>query len=283
MNDPLKQINHLSDAPLGKTSSNPDKYSPELLFPILRSTHRGLLQCGNTLPFIGVDIWNAYELSWLGPRGKPEVAIAQIQIPFDSPFMIESKSLKLYLNSLNYERFDNLQEVQSRISQDLSSCSQSKVSITLFDPPEWSKLSFETPEGTLLDRLDVQIEPQDLPNADCLKSDTNSAPIEETLISNLLRSNCPVTGQPDWASIMITYVGPTIHQENLLRYIVSYRNHQEFHEHCVEKIFCDIKAKCKTIKLSVYARYTRRGGLDINPFRTDFNTAWPKNKRLARQ
>jgi len=283
MTDQLNHLGHLSDAPLGKTSANPDKYSPELLYPIPRSTHRALLQCGNTLPFIGVDIWNAYELSWLGPRGKPEVAIAQIEIPFDSPFMIESKSLKLYLNSLNYERFSSAEEVKLRISKDLSAAAKSNVSISLFDPQSWSKLSFDNLEGTSLDRLDVQIEPQDLPNPNWLSSDTNSAPVEEILFSHLLRSNCPVTGQPDWASIIISYTGPAINQENLLRYIISYRNHQEFHELCVEKIFCDIKAKCKTAKLSVYARYTRRGGLDINPFRTDFNASWPKNKRLARQ
>lgn len=283
MTDQLNHLGHLSDAPLGKTSANPDKYSPELLYPIPRSSHRALLQCGNTLPFIGVDIWNAYELSWLGPRGKPEVAIAQIEIPFDSPFMIESKSLKLYLNSLNYERYSSAEEVKLRISKDLSAAAKSNVSITLFDPQSWSQLSFDNIEGTSLDRLDIHIEPQDLPNRDWLSSETNAAPIEEILFSHLLRSNCPVTGQPDWASIIISYTGPAINQENLLRYLISYRNHQEFHEHCVEKIFCDIKAKCKTAKLSVYARYTRRGGLDINPFRTDFNASWPKNKRLARQ
>ena len=283
MTDQLNHLSHLSDTPLGKTSANPDKYSPELLYPIPRSSHRALLEYGNTLPFMGVDIWNAYELSWLGPRGKPEVAIAQIEIPFDSPFMIESKSLKLYLNSLNYERFTNAEEVKLRISKDLSAAAKSNVALTLYDPQSWPQLSFDQLEGTSLDRLDIQIEPQDLPNRDWLSSEINAAPVEEILFSHLLRSNCPVTGQPDWASIIISYTGPAINQENLLRYIISYRNHQEFHEHCVEKIFCDIKAKCKTAKLSVYARYTRRGGLDINPFRTDFNTAWPKNKRLARQ
>jgi 7-cyano-7-deazaguanine reductase len=283
MTDQLNHLNHLADAPLGKTSANPDKYSPELLYPIPRSTHRVMLQYGNTLPFMGVDIWNAYELSWLGPRGKPEVAIAQIEIPFDSPFMIESKSLKLYLNSLNYERFSSTEEVKLRISKDLSAAAKSNVAITLFDPQAWAQFSFDNLEGTSLDRLDLEIEPQDLPNRDWLSSETNAAPVEEILFSHLLRSNCPVTGQPDWASIIISYAGPAINQENLLRYIISYRNHQEFHEHCVEKIFCDIKSKCKTAKLSVYARYTRRGGLDINPFRTDFNTSWPKNKRLARQ
>jgi 7-cyano-7-deazaguanine reductase len=283
----MSNTNHSSgkieDAPLGKVSSNPDRYSPELLFPIPRSTHRALLSFDTTLPFMGVDIWNAYELSWLGPKGKPEVAIAQIEIPFDSPFMVESKSLKLYLNSLNYEQFANANEVKSRITQDLSSCLKSNLRIQLLDPEEWSVLKIEAATGTCLDRLDIDIQPQESPNPLWLTADFKNAPIEETLYSHLLRSNCPVTGQPDWASISISYTGPTINQENLLRYIVSYRNHQEFHEHCVEKIFCDIKTNCKPVKLSVYARYTRRGGLDINPFRTDHNTLWPINKRLARQ
>ena len=283
----MSNTNHSSgkieDAPLGKVSANPDRYSPELLFPIPRSAHRALLSFDTTLPFMGVDIWNAYELSWLGPRGKPEVAIAQIEIPFDSPFIVESKSLKLYLNSLNYEQFANADEVKSRITQDLSSCLKSNLRLQLLDPEEWSVLKIESATGTCLDRLDVDIQPQESPNPLWLTADFKNAPIEEILYSHLLRSNCPVTGQPDWASISISYTGPTINQENLLRYIVSYRNHQEFHEHCVEKIFCDIKTNCKPAKLSVYARYTRRGGLDINPFRTDYNTSWPINKRLARQ
>ena len=274
---------NIADAPLGKISANPQTYSPEILFPIPRSTHRDLLFQAKTLPFMGVDIWNAYELSWLGPRGKPEVAIAQIEIPFDSPMIVESKSLKLYLNSLNDATFPNTQTVKERITQDLSACLRSNVGVSLFASDEWSTLKFDQPTGTSLDRLDVEINPQDPPNAKWLTADFHSAPIEEKLYSNLLKSNCPVTGQPDWASIVITYSGPAINQENLLRYIVSYRQHQEFHEHCVEKIFCDIKAMCKPTKLSVYARYTRRGGLDINPFRTDHNTSWPKNERLARQ
>jgi len=272
-------------APLGKVSDNPTSYSPESLFPILRSTNRSQLLGFNPQHplFMGVDIWNAYELSWLGPRGKPEVAIAQIEIPFDSPMIVESKSLKLYLNSLNDETFPHFQAVKERITQDLSTCLKSNVIVTLFASHEWLSLEFDQLSGSSLDRLDVEINPQDPPNANWLTADFHSAPIEQTLYSNLLKSNCPVTGQPDWASITISYTGPAIDQENLLRYIVSYRQHQEFHEHCVEKIFCDIKAMCKPSKLSVYARYTRRGGLDINPFRTDHNTSWPKNRRLARQ
>jgi len=278
-----KDPSHISGAPLGKTSPNPDSYSPDLLFPIARSTHRDLLNYQKTLPFMGVDIWNAYELSWLNLKGKPEVAIAQIEIPSNSPNIVESKSLKLYLNSFNNERFSNADEVKKRIIEDLSVCLKSQLNVLLFDPMAWSELKLVEPKGLCLDRLDIEINPQDIPNSSWLKADFENGPIEETLYSNLLKSNCPVTGQPDWATITISYTGPTIDQESLLRYLISYRNHQEFHEHCVEKIFCDIKSECKPIKLLVYARYTRRGGLDINPMRTDFNIAWPENKRLARQ
>jgi len=281
MND--TKLNPIANAPLGKTSPNPEKYSPDLLFPIPRDTHRALLNYQKTIPFMGVDIWNAYELSWLNTKGKPEVAIAQIEIPFDSPNIVESKSLKLYLNSLNNERFSSSDEVKSQITKDLSACLKSSVKISLFEATSWSDFKFISPTGNCLDRLDIDINPLDTPNPNWLKSNFGSAPIEETLYSNLLKSNCPVTGQPDWATITISYTGPSIDQGALLRYLISYRNHQEFHEHCVEKIFCDIKNMCKPLKLLVYARYTRRGGLDINPFRTDYHTPWPDNTRLARQ
>jgi 7-cyano-7-deazaguanine reductase len=273
----------VEDAPLGKISTNPIEFNPSLLFPIPRSTNRELLNVGNLLPFMGVDIWNAYELSWLGLRNKPEVAIAQFEIPFDSPFLIESKSLKLYFNSFNYANFADKNVVTQQIINDLSSACGSKVRVQLLSPEEWNLINIEQPIGLSLDRLDVEINPTDLPNANWLTADFHSAPIEQSLYSNLLRSNCPVTGQPDWASIFIDYTGPAINEENLLRYLISFRNHQEFHEHCVEKIFCDIKNQCRPNKLNVYARYTRRGGLDINPFRTDSTSPWPKNFRLARQ
>lgn len=275
----------LVDAPLGKTSENPNIYSPEILFPIPRSENRQTLGLAdsNKLPFFGVDIWNAYEISWLGMTGKPEVAIAQIQTPAESPFIFESKSLKLYLNSLNHSRFASIEEVQSIITEDLSKASGAKVSVKLSGPELWSKLKFKEFEGKLLDRLNLEIDPNSGPDKSWLSAKEDESPIEETLISNLLRSNCPVTGQPDWASVQIHYVGPEINEEGLLRYLIAFRQHQEFHEHCVEKIFCDIKAMCKPSKLSVYARYTRRGGIDINPFRTDFNAPWPENIRQARQ
>ena len=273
----------LEDSPLGKISQNPEQYSPHLLFPIARSTNRALLPYGQTMPFMGVDIWNAYELSWLGKRGKPEVAIAQFEIPCDSPNLIESKSLKLYLNSLNHAVFDNIESVQQTITQDLSLVAGRPVRVQLFFPSDWSKLSFEQMPGLSLDRLDIDINPDGQPNPELLSAAFSLAPIEQTLYSHLLRSNCPVTAQPDWASIYIHYVGSPVNEEGLLKYLIAFRNHQEFHEHCVEKIFCDIKMRCKPAKLSVYARYTRRGGLDINPFRTDSNPHPPKNIRLARQ
>lgn len=275
----------LSDAPLGKTSENPNTYSPQLLFPIPRIENRETLGLSdpNKLPFFGVDIWNAYELSWLGLSGKPEVAIAQIQTPAESQFIFESKSLKLYLNSLNHSRYSNIEDVQHLISTDLTKVAGAKVAVKLYPPEQWTKLKFKEFEGKLLDRLNIEIDPDLGPDASWLSAKENESPVEESLFSNLLRSNCPVTGQPDWASVQINYVGPEINEEGLLRYLIAFRQHQEFHEHCVEKIFCDIKSMCKPSKLSVYARYTRRGGIDINPFRTDFNAPWPDNIRQARQ
>ena len=283
--NPKNSHQSLTNAPLGKTSENPNSYSPELLFPIPRVENRETLGLNdpNKLPFFGVDIWNAYEVSWLGLTGKPEVAIAQIQTSAESQFIFESKSLKLYLNSLNHSRYANLEDVQEIISKDLTKVAGAKVTVKLFGPDQWSKLKFKEFEGKLLDRLNIEIDPNLGPDSSWLSAKNNESPVEESLFSNLLRSNCPVTGQPDWASVQIKYVGPEINEEGLLRYLIAFRQHQEFHEHCVEKIFCDIKMMCKPSKLSVYARYTRRGGIDINPFRTDFNSPWPDNIRQARQ
>ncbi len=271
------------NAPLGKEVVYPTTYSPELLYPISRSVNRKLLNFSGTLPFMGADIWNAYELSWLGPRGKPEVAIAQFQIPANSPFIIESKSFKLYLNSLNYAQFNDLLDVKAALENDLSQAIGTKIKVTLLTPEDWDKK--ETPPllGKCMDRLDVEIDPSKAPDANILKADFTAGQVEETLYTNLLRSNCPVTGQPDWGTLIIQYKGPQIDEASLLTYIIAFRNHQEFHEHCVEKIFCDVKDKCQATELSVYARYTRRGGLDINPFRTNFNAPWPFNSKLARQ
>ena len=277
-------MSHLEHAPLGKNSENPNQYSPDLLFPISRDENRAKLgiQC-QSLPFFGVDIWNAYELSWLNTKGKPQLAIATFMVPANSPNIIESKSWKLYLNSLNNHRFESNDHLIDTLKKDLSMAAGATVIVQLHSPESQSANGMRELSGKLLDRLDLEINPEQKPVADLLSSDPSLGLVEESLVTHLLRSNCPVTGQPDWASVQINYVGPTINEEGLLRYLIAFREHQEFHEHCVEKIFIDIKNKCRPSKLSVYARYTRRGGIDINPFRADYNAEWPDNKRHSRQ
>ncbi len=277
-------MSHLEHAPLGKNSENPNQYSPDLLFPISRDENRAKLGIqSQSLPFFGVDIWNAYELSWLNAKGKPQLAIATFMVPANSPNIIESKSWKLYLNSLNNHRFHSNDELINTLKKDLSKAAGATVIVQLHSPESQSASGMKELSGKLLDRLDLEINPSQKPTSDLLSSDPSLGLVEETLVTHLLRSNCPVTGQPDWASVQINYVGPTINEEGLLRYLIAFREHQEFHEHCVEKIFIDIKNKCRPSKLSVYARYTRRGGIDINPFRADYNAEWPDNKRHSRQ
>jgi 7-cyano-7-deazaguanine reductase len=277
-------MSHLEHAPLGKNSQNPNQYSPDLLFPISRDENRAKLGIqSQSLPFFGVDIWNAYELSWLNAKGKPQLAIATFMVPANSPNIIESKSWKLYLNSLNNHRFHSNDELIDTLKKDLSKAAGATVTVQLHSPESQSASGMKELSGKLLDRLDLEINPSQKPTSDLLSSDPSLGLVEETLVTHLLRSNCPVTGQPDWASVQINYVGPTINEEGLLRYLIAFREHQEFHEHCVEKIFVDIKNKCRPSKLSVYARYTRRGGIDINPFRADYNAEWPDNKRHSRQ
>ncbi len=277
-------MSHLERAPLGKNSENPNQYSPDLLFPISRDENRAKLGIqSQSLPFFGVDIWNAYELSWLNAKGKPQLAIATFMVPANSPNIIESKSWKLYLNSLNNHRFHSNDELIDTLKKDLSKAAGATVTVQLHSPESQSASGMKELPGKLLDRLDLEINPSQKPTSDLLSSDPSLGLVEETLVTHLLRSNCPVTGQPDWASVQINYVGPTINEEGLLRYLIAFREHQEFHEHCVEKIFVDIKNKCRPSKLSVYARYTRRGGIDINPFRADYNAEWPDNKRHSRQ
>ncbi|OUL78964.1 NADPH-dependent 7-cyano-7-deazaguanine reductase QueF [Paraburkholderia hospita] len=269
-------------SPLGKPSSYTEQYDASLLFPIARKNAREQIGIGATLPFFGTDIWNAYELSWLNARGKPQIAIATFYIPAESPNIVESKSFKLYLGSFAQTSFDSIETVRDTIKRDVSAACGSSVSLHLYPPAEFSKLAMDEFEGTSLDRLDLDTDVY-LPDAGLLKAALDEAPVEETLFSNLLKSNCPVTGQPDWGSVQIHYVGPQIDQARLLRYIISYRNHTGFHEQCVEKIFLDVLKVCQPVKLAVYARYTRRGGLDINPFRTNFNLPMPDNLRTARQ
>jgi 7-cyano-7-deazaguanine reductase len=217
-------------------------------------------------------------------RGKPQVAIATITAPADTPNIIESKSFKLYLNSFNQTRLANEEALLALLREDLSNGFGAPVQVALTLPDKFSTLKMGELDGLLLDRLDLDIEPgQYTPAPALLSANHDEAPVEETLVSHLLKSNCLVTGQPDWASVQIHYVGPQINQEGLLRYLIGFREHNEFHEQCVERIFVDILRACKPQKLAVYARYTRRGGLDINPWRTNFTSGRPLNLRNARQ
>jgi len=269
-------------SPLGKTSAYQTQYAPELLFPIPRQQKRDELGLSGTLPFFGVDIWNAYELSWLNMRGKPQVAIATISAPADSPNIVESKSFKLYLNSFNQTRLANHDALLTLLREDLSTAFGAPVHVALTPAEEFGKLKMGELDGLLLDRLDIEVNNYS-PAPELLKANFDETAVEETLVSHLLKSNCLVTGQPDWGSVQIHYVGPQIDQESLLRYLIGFREHNEFHEQCVERIFIDILRQCKPSKLSVYARYTRRGGLDINPWRANFSTGKPSNLRTARQ
>jgi len=270
-------------SPLGKTSAYRTDYAPELLFPIPRQGKRDELGLKGTLPFFGVDIWNGYELSWLNMRGKPQVAVARFTIPADSPNLIESKSFKLYLNSFNQTRLAGPDALKILLQQDLSAAAGASVHVTLTMQEDFEKLAMGELEGQLLDRLDIDVDNYS-PQPETLKANFDELPVEETLVSHLLKSNCLVTGQPDWGSVQISYYGPQIDQESLLKYLIGFREHNEFHEQCVERIFTDVLRQCKPQHLTVYARYTRRGGLDINPWRTNFSSAQrPSNSRNARQ
>lgn len=282
MTDPVSS-NTPEQSLLGKSAAYKAEYDSSLLFPISRQGKRTEIGIVSALPFFGMDIWNAYEISWLNLRGKPQVALASILVPADSPNIIESKSFKLYLNSFNQTRLDDTGALLRLLQQDLSAAAGAHVQVNLTMPDQFGQLQMQELSGTLLDRLDIEVDSY-TPDPGLLHADHAEAPVEETLVSHLLKSNCLVTGQPDWGSVQIHYVGAQINQEGLLRYLIGFRNHNEFHEQCVERIFVDIMRQCKPQKLSVYARYTRRGGLDINPWRSNFSTAQkPSNARNARQ
>ena len=268
------------NSPLGKRSDYISHYAPELLFPISRQAKREEIGITHTLPFFGYDLWNAYEISWLNKKGKPIVATANIIVPAESSHIFESKSLKLYLNSLNQTHFNSTQEVENVIISDLSQATRSNVVVTLAPISNVSE-SFENLEGFCLDELDVEIKDYS-PTPHVLAVD-HKKQVTETLHSHLLKSNCLVTNQPDWGSIEIRYTGAQIDHASLLKYLVSLRNHNEFHEQCVEGIFMTILKRCKPSALTVYARYTRRGGLDINPFRSTDARFSIRNPRLLRQ
>lgn len=273
---------------LGKPSAYIDQYDASLLFPIARAAKRAEIGLTGQLPFFGADIWTAFELSWLTPRGKPQVALAHITVPCETPNIIESKSFKLYLNSYNNTRFAGADEVRDRLRADISEAvwrggaPMSSVGVKLVLPEQFDREPVHELDGLSLDRLDIECTHYQ-PAPELLVAAAGEQPVTEVLTSNLLKSNCLVTGQPDWGSVRIAYSGPQIDQGGLLRYLVSFRNHNEFHEQCVERIFADIRARCRPTQLSVYARYTRRGGLDINPYRTSHPQALPPNVRTARQ
>lgn len=276
-NGPMK----FQDLPLGRHVDYPSEYDPALLFPIARALGRGEIGLhGSELPFIGVDRWHAYELGWLDARGKPCVATATMQVPADSPNLVESKSLKLYLNSFNAARFDSPGAVSERIAADLTRVAGAPVAVRFGLPPIDDDAATAPTES--LDALEVAIDHYGPPLADFLVADAGAV-VDETLASALLKSNCPVTGQPDWARVVIGYRGPRIDRAGLLRYLVSFRDHAEFHEQCVERIFTDLLQRARPESLSVEARYTRRGGLDINPWRATPGRARPPAQRDLRQ
>ena len=305
-------MNSPHQSPLGQPSAYVDHYDASLLFPIPRAPKReeiGVAVAGTgAMPFFGADMWTAFELSWLNLRGKPQVALAHFTVPCETHNIIESKSFKLYLNSFNNSKFSSADEVKTRLRADVTQAlwrgderfatmapgetpalqtqpappSPPAIGLSITDAALFDREPIHELDGLSLDRLDLDCT-RYTPAPELLTAALDEQPVSEVLTSNLLKSNCLVTGQPDWGSLQISYSGPQIEQGGLLQYIVSFRNHNEFHEQCVERIFMDIWTRCKPVKLAVYARYTRRGGLDINPFRTSYPQALPKNIRMARQ
>ena len=265
---------------LGQQSAYISQYTPSLLQPVPRSLNRDDLGLRGELPFQGCDVWTLYELSWLNAKGKPVVAIGEVFVPATSPNLIESKSFKLYLNSFNQTRCDSLKAVQALLVQDLSGCAGAPVSVTLFTLDQAPHQIAQLP-GECIDSLDIEVDGYEFDET-LLQGAAGHEIVEETLHSHLLKSNCLVTSQPDWGSVVIHYRGPRLDREKLLRYLISFRQHNEFHEQCIERIFTDLKHFCAPEKLTVHARYTRRGGLDINPFRSDWESV-PANLRLIRQ
>ncbi|MEG4684990.1 NADPH-dependent 7-cyano-7-deazaguanine reductase QueF [Enterobacter cloacae] len=272
----------LTGLTLGKSTDYRDIYDASLLQGVPRSLNRDPLGLhADALPFVGGDIWTLYELSWLNARGLPQVAVGHVELDYASDNLVESKSFKLYLNSFNQTKFNSWDDVQHTLERDLSACAQGKVSVSLYRLHELEGQPVAHFNGTCIDDQDIEVENYEF-SADYLENAASGKVVEETLVSHLLKSNCLITHQPDWGSVQIQYRGPKIDREKLLRYLVSFRHHNEFHEQCVERIFSDIQRFCQPEKLSVYARYTRRGGLDINPWRTNTDFV-PATGRLVRQ
>lgn len=267
--------NDLTDLPLGRPVFMKTDYDPGVLRSISRKSGRENIgiRANSTLPFLGEDIWNCWELSWLDLNGKPVVAVAEIRVPANTPNMVESKSLKLYINSFSMTRINNPETLRQTLTRDIEGIVEGSVSIQLILPEAFGKIRITEPEGICIDHQHITVMEYSI-NPDLLVVD-NHKRVSETLFSRLIRTNCPVTGQPDWATVCVTYTGPRICPESLLRYFVSFRQHQGFHESCVETMFCHILQKCKPEALTVWARFTRRGGIDINPFRSTEKSSGP--------
>lgn len=276
------QDKSLSALKLGQNTEYKSQYDASLLQPVPRRLNREGLGIVEQQPFNqGEDVWTCYELSWLNPHGLPQVAIADVEIDFKSENLIESKSFKLYLNSFNQTKFASIEEVEQILTRDLSQCASGQVSVRIHKLADYTNQPIVNFSGECIDEQEIQIESYTFSNQH-LENVAEDEIVEETLVSHLLKSNCLITSQPDWGSVQIHYVGKRLNREKLLRYLVSFREHNEFHEQCVERIFTDLMQFAKPEKLTVYARYTRRGGLDINPFRSNFESV-PVNLRMARQ
>ncbi len=272
----------LSALKLGQKTEYKSEYDPTLLQPVPRKLNRDGLGITEQQPFDrGSDVWTCYELSWLNENGLPQVAIADVAIDFRSENLIESKSFKLYLNSFNQTKFASLEQVEQTLAKDLSQCASGQVSVKVYKLSAYTQQPIVDFAGECIDEQDIQIDSYEFSN-EHLAGVAEGEVVEENLVSHLLKSNCLITSQPDWGSVQIHYVGKKLNREKLLRYLVSFREHNEFHEQCVERIFTDLMQFAQPEKLTVYARYTRRGGLDINPFRSNFESV-PQNLRMARQ
>lgn len=270
----------LDDSPLGRATEYPDRYDASLLFPIARADQRAALGIADAAPFRGTDLWTAYEISWLDPRGRPQLAIGSFRVPADSPAIVESKSLKLYLGSYAQESLPDSDALTRSITRDLARACGSEVEVALTPSVGFDRLAISELPGESLDSIEIAVDTYTPTSALLLAADP---PVEETLRSALFRSNCPVTGQPDYADIMVRYRGPRIDRSALLRYLLSYRKHAAFHESCIERVFVDVLERCRPQALTVYGRFLRRGGIDINPFRSNFEAAPSSGDRTPRQ
>jgi len=275
-------MQHEDSILLGKTVAACKHYAPSVLYPVARQLGRELLGVASApLPFFGVDIWHGYELSWLDARGKPVVGLGRFSVPCDSPNIVESKSFKLYLNSLNYTRFETTALLTQVLERDLGAVAGAPIGVEILALDRATSLMSVPLEGVLLDDLPISVECFEY-DPSILRFAPESPVVDERLVSHLFRSNCPVTGQPDWASVRVSYRGPAASPESVLAYLLSFRDHQEFHEQCVERIFMDFRHHLAPASLCVEAFFTRRGGLDINPIRSTCPVS-PAPMRLIRQ